>query len=141
MFHKSYCNRYSISTINWSIRSKVHLLLVPFVTNINQFPCLILLQPLELATIAIPKYLIQVVAHIRGLVMIQIQLRGNPLGIQHLCNFNAAHDLTKGSTAYIDHKELLVDPLAIISNKWHCSQLNHLFQNPYIACSIHTWIR
>ena len=44
---------------------------------------------LELATIAIPKSFIQIVAPIGGKVMIQKRLRENPLENQHIHNFNA----------------------------------------------------
>ena len=48
---------------------------------------------------------IQSVAHIGGILKIQKLLRVNPLGNQHLYNFDAAHDLTKASTTHIKHKE------------------------------------
>ena len=53
---------------------------------------------LELSTIAMPKCVIQIVAHLGGLRMIQKRLRENPYGKQHLCNFDDTHDLTKAST-------------------------------------------
>ena len=90
------------------IRKNVSPLIVGsnFDIKINQSQALILeLATLELATIAIPKCLIQIVAHLRGLPMLQKRLRENLYGSQHLCNFDVAHDLTRASTTCINQKE------------------------------------
>ena len=55
-----------------------------FITNINQFPCLI-----------------QFVTHIGGLPMIWKWSREHPIGNQHLWNFDAAHDSTKAQKNHL----------------------------------------
>ena len=80
--------------------------------------------------IAFSKCLIQIVASIRGVLMIQKGLREKPPGNQHLRNFDATHDLTKASTTKKRHIEVLAIPLATPCKKWPCFQLNHPFQNP-----------
>ena len=61
-----YIMKTNVNIVSKSVRLYFHLLLVPFDTNINQSPCLIL----ELATIAILEGLIQIIAYIIGKLMI-----------------------------------------------------------------------